>query len=116
MSAPVSVSAWGEKARRGERKLPALRILVAGQYVAAVWREGGTWSARYHLGSPNSYRTAEAHGHETADAAVKAALRRGLARQLGARSASRVFWSEKARKLAGARKGQHDLSWRTASP
>lgn len=99
-AAPVSVTAWSELARRGERKLPALRVLVAGQYVVAVWHEHGTWQARYHLGSPHSYRTAETHGHETAEAAVTAALRRGLARQLGARAASRVFWSEKARKLA----------------
>lgn len=88
-------------ARRGEQKLPALRVLVAGQYVAAVWREDGAWQARYHLGSPHSYRTAETRGHKTAEAAVTAALRRGLARQLGARAASRVFWSDKAHKLAG---------------
>lgn len=93
---PVSVTAWAEKARRGERRLPGvLRVLVGGQSCGAVWHEDGTWHAQAHGLKPGPQTD-----HATADEALTALLRTPWARRLGARASSRIFWSAKASSLA----------------
>ncbi len=94
---PVSVTCWGEMARRSDRKLPGvLRVLVGGQHAGAVWLEDGAWHAQAHGLKPGPQSD-----HPTADEALTALLRSAWARRLGARAASRVFWSAKATRLAG---------------
>jgi hypothetical protein len=94
---PVTVTRWGEL--RGERKRPGtvLRVLVAGQSAGALARDGDGWCAVHQARALGGYRET---AHASAEDAVKAILRSGFARQLGARAASRVTWSEKARRAA----------------
>lgn len=99
---PVAVRVWGEGV--AERSLPrALRVLVGGQHAGSVARVEGVWFAHWHtaaygLGRRSSDRST---GHPGAEAAVRAVIRSGWARHLGARAASRVHWTERARRLAG---------------
>ena len=94
-AAPVSVTVWGELP--AERKLPGtvLRVLVAGQHAGAAERTADGWTAQAH-GLKPSKPTA----HATAEDAVRAVVRSAWARRLGARAASRVFWSDRARRAA----------------
>lgn len=98
MNAPalVTVRAWGELP--GQRNMPgALNVLVAGQSAGGVERLGDAWRACWY--------TAQFHGrctaHPDAEAAVAAVIGSGWARKLGARKASGVHWSDKARRRAG---------------
>jgi len=95
--AAVSVSCWGEL--RAERAMPGvLRVLVAGQHAGAAEYRGGAWAAYWHTArGVSSDRITE---HATAEDAVRAVIRSGWARRLGARAASRVYWSDRARRLA----------------
>lgn len=105
-AAPAAVSCWGEL--RAERKVPGvLRVLVDGQHAGAVEYRGGAWAASWHTAryglGPSSDRVTE---HATAEDAVRAVIRSGWARHLGARAASRVHWSDRARCLAGRPAGR----------
>jgi hypothetical protein len=92
--ASVAVTRWGELP--AERKPPGvvLRVLVAGEHAGGAELCGGSWAA--------SWRTAGNRGrvteHATAEDAVRAVIRSGWARHLGARAASRVTWSDRARR------------------
>jgi hypothetical protein len=118
---PVGVKAWGELP--GEMNLPgALHVLVAGQSVGGAERVCGVCGHRPHgplecpdccegycEGKARAWRacwyTAQFRdrctGHPTAEEAVAAVIASGWARKLGARKASRVYWSEKAKRRAG---------------
>jgi hypothetical protein len=92
--APVAVTCWGEL--RGEKKLPwVLRVLVDGQHAGAIERDGTVWRAGHQARVLGPFRETE---HATAEDALRAVLRSGFARRLGARAASRVHWSDKARR------------------
>jgi hypothetical protein len=95
--APVSITAWGEL--RAERNLPGcLRVLVGGQAAGGAERlADGTWRAVCYTAAFRDRCTE----HETAEDAVRAVIRSGWARKLGARAASAVSWSAKARRRAG---------------
>jgi hypothetical protein len=94
--APVSVSCWGEL--RAEKKIPGvLRVLVGGQHAGAIARDGAVWRAGHQARALGKITEAE---HASADEALRAVLRSGFARRLGARAASRVYWSDKARRAA----------------
>jgi hypothetical protein len=102
VSAPAAalayVSCWGEL--RSERKLPGvLRVLVDGQHAGAFWREGSTWHACHQARVLGPARETE---HASADEALRAVLRSGFARRLGARAVSPVFWSDRARRTTVA--------------
>lgn len=98
---PVSVSVWGELP--AERKLPGtLRVLVDGQHAGAVERQGGSWAAYWHTAAYGlSSRSDRISEHPTAEQAVRAVIRSGWARKLGARAASRVFWTARASRARG---------------
>lgn len=101
MTAPVParVTVWGEL--RGEKRLPGvLRVLVGGQHAGAIFRDdgepgvNGPWKGQVH-----GLRPTPATSHGTACEALAAVLGSSWARRLGARKASRVFWSDKASRL-----------------
>ncbi|HUY46480.1 MAG TPA: hypothetical protein VMV92_12220 [Streptosporangiaceae bacterium] len=95
--APVAVTCWGEL--RAERRLPGvLRVLVAGQHAGAAERAGDTWMADWYTAGSRDRLTE----HASAEEAVKAVIRSGFARRLGARAGSRVHWSDCARRAARA--------------
>lgn len=100
-AAPVSVTVWGEL--RGERKLPGtvLRVLVAGQSAGGVELVDGAWRATWYA-APTRAGTMRDRctEHATAEDAVRAVVRSAWGRRLGARAASRVAWSAKARRAA----------------
>lgn len=105
-AAPARVSCWGEL--RAERSLPGvLRVLVDGQHAGAVEHRGGSWAAHWHTAryglGHSSDRVTE---HATAADAVRAVLRSGWARRLGARSASRVYWSDRASRAVARATGK----------
>jgi hypothetical protein len=99
----VSVTAWAELAPRGGAKLPGcLRVLVDGQSAGGAERVGGEWRACFYLAPTRAGTLRDRISvHATAEDAVKAVIRSGWARRLGARASSRVYWSAKADKLAG---------------
>lgn len=107
MTAPaqVSVSRWGDLPN--ERPIPgALRVLVAGQAAGGAQRtDSGTWAASWYTAAFRE-RVTE---HATAEDAVRAVIRSGWARKLGARAASPVFWSARARRLAARGQSETDL-------
>jgi hypothetical protein len=89
---------WGEG--RGEKKLSGnvLRVLVGGQAAGAVWRDGAAWTAQSYRVAPSLTQPRQA-SHPSADEAVRAVARSGWARRLGARAASDLYWSDKARRV-----------------
>jgi len=92
---PAAVKAWGELP--GERNLPgALHVLVAGQSAGGVESVGDQWRACWYTAAFKDRCTA----HPAAEQAVAAVLASGWARKLGARKASRVYWSDKAKHRA----------------
>src|SRR5262245_599395 len=98
MSAPEPVrgSCWGEL--RGEKKIPGLlRVLVGGQHTGAITRDGAVWYAGHQARVLGPVTETE---HATAEEALKRVLRSGFARRLGARAASPVYWSARARRAA----------------
>ena len=96
---PVAVRAWGEL--RGEKNLPGtLRVLVAGQAAGGVQCDGTVWLAEWMTAAMHWQCT----DHATAEEAVARVIASGWARKLGARKASRVYWSDKAKRRA-ARSG-----------
>jgi hypothetical protein len=96
---PVTVRIWGEG--RAEKMLPSIiRVLVAGQHGGAIQRTPDGWEAQVH-GIQEGWRDAsEPTTHDTAAEAVQAILRSSWGRKLGARAASRVYWSDRAARLA----------------
>jgi len=98
--APVSVSKWGEL--RGERTLPGcLRVLVGGQHAGGAEYKDGVWVACWHTAAYGRGRSSDRiTEHPTAEEAVAAVVRSGWAKHLGARKASRVSWTPKARRMA----------------
>jgi hypothetical protein len=97
-AAPARVSCWGELLF--EKKLPGvLRVLVDGQHAGAFWQEGATWHA-CHQG--RVLGAARETAHASPEDALRAVLRSGFARRLGARAASPVFWSDRARRATTA--------------
>jgi hypothetical protein len=94
--APVMVTRHGEL--RGERKVSgvALRVRVDGQYAGVLCPEGDGWHAAHQ---PRVLAKAVTTEHATAEEALRAVLRSGFARTLGARAASLVRWSDKARRV-----------------
>jgi hypothetical protein len=103
---PVSVSVRGEL--RGERKLPGrrlapvLRILVAGQHAGAMEWDGRVWHAAHQARVLGKASETE---HATAEEVLRAVLRSGFARHLGARAASSVHWSDRARRAVSRGRG-----------
>ncbi len=100
---PVSVTRWGELP--GERKARGvvLRVLVGGQHAGSIAPDGDVWRACHQARTLSRRRETE---HASAGEALRAVLRSGFARTLGARAASAVHWSDKARRVvsrAGAR-------------
>ncbi len=94
---PIAVTCWGELP--AERPLPGvLRVLVAGQHAGAAERTGSAWVAYWYTASSRDRLTE----HPSAEEAVKAVIRSGFARRLGARAASHVHWSDRARHAARA--------------
>jgi hypothetical protein len=92
--AKVAVSCWGELA--AEKRLGGvLRVLVDGQHAGAIRRDGDMWNASRQA---RALAPAKESQHATAGGAVRAVLRSGFARQLGARAASPVYWTEQARR------------------
>jgi len=92
---PVAVRCWGELP--AERTLPGvLRVLVAGQAAGGFYRAGDCWAASWYTAA---YRDRISE-HPTAEEAMRAVMRSGWARRLGARAGSPVYWSERARRLA----------------
>ena len=97
-AAPARVSCWGELP--AERRLPGvLRVLVDGQHAGAIWREDNMWHARHQARVLGPARQTD---HATAAGALRAVLRSGFARRLGARATSPVYWSGRARRAAAA--------------
>lgn len=93
---PVAIKAWGEMP--GERNLPGvLRVLVAGQHAGGAEPDDGQWRAHWMTGKLRDRSTL----HATADEAIAAVLASPFARRLGVRKASRVYWSERAKRRAG---------------
>jgi hypothetical protein len=71
---------------------------VAGQHVGAIWRsEDRTWRAHHQARVLGPARQTE---HASAEEALRAVLRSGFARKLGARAASRVSWTDRACRIA----------------
>lgn len=101
----AAVTCWGDLP--GERKLPGvLRVLVDGQHAGAVEYRAGAWAAYWHTAAYGRGRSSDrVSEHATAEDAVRAVIRSGWARRLGARAASRVHWSAAARRAAGRRGG-----------
>jgi hypothetical protein len=100
-AAAVSVTVWGEL--RGERKLAGspLHVLVDGQAAGGVERVGDAWCACWYAGMTRAGSLRDrVTEHATAEDAVRAVVRSAWARRLGARAASRVFWSDRARRAA----------------
>ena len=99
--APVSVSRWGDLP--AERKMPGvLRVLVAGQHAGAIEHVGGTWAAHWFAGMTASGSMRDrVTEHASADEALRAVVRSAWARRLGGRAASRVHWSDRARRVVG---------------
>jgi hypothetical protein len=90
---PVSVTCWGEL--RGEKKIPdVLRVLVGGQHAGAIMRDGTIWRAGHQARVLGPVAETE---HASAEEALARVLRSGFARRLGARAASHVYWSDRAR-------------------
>jgi hypothetical protein len=82
----------------GQKNLPgALQVLVAGQSAGGAERDGGTWHA--HWMTPATRDRSSVHA--TAEEAVAAVIRSGFARHLGARKASKVYWTPQAKRRAG---------------
>ena len=95
-AALVSVSAWGEL--RGERKMPGcVRVLVDGQSAGGAERVGQLWRACWYTARYQDRITE----HATAEEAVRAVIRSGWSRHLGARRTSTVTWTPRARRMAG---------------
>lgn len=97
----VTVTCWGELPL--EPKMPgALRVLVAGQAAGGAERHAsGVWVACWYAGMTRSGSMRDrCTEHPTAEEAVRAVVRSAWARRLGARAASRVDWSPRARRLA----------------
>jgi hypothetical protein len=93
--ADVSVSVWSELP--AERPLPGcLRVLVGGQSAGGVERVGDSWRACWYTAAHRDRCTV----HPTAAAAVATVAASGWARHLGARKASRVTWTARARRAA----------------
>lgn len=91
----VRVTAWGELP--AERNLPgALRVLVAGQAAGGAERVGDVWRATWYTAAYRDRCTV----HATAEDSVKAVIRSGWARKLGARAASPMSWSAGAKRRA----------------
>jgi len=94
-AADIAVRIWGEA--RGERQhAGVIRVLVAGEHAGAIQlgADGG-WTAE--AGGPDP---PEPTSHATAQEALDAVARSSWARKLGARSASPVYWSGRAVRLA----------------
>lgn len=93
---PVHVHKWGEAPVEAP-VANAVRVFIAGQHAGAVVTENGTWHAsRPH---PTRARQSIVTEHTSADEALKAVLRSGFARRLGARAASRVIVTPRAQKI-----------------
>ena len=74
-----------------------LAVLVGGQHAGAIERDGTMWRAGHQARVLGKVTETE---HASADEALRAVLRSGFARHLGARATSRVHWSDKARQAA----------------
>ena len=93
----TKVSCWGELPAE-KRLAGVLRVLVDGQHAGAIRHEGGAWQASHQANVRSKTRLTE---HASAHEALGAVIRSGFARRLGARVASRVYWSPRARRIAG---------------
>ena len=99
--APVAVSRWGELP--AERRLPGavLRVLVAGESAGGTERKGSVWVACWSAGLTRSGAMRDRISeHPSAEEAVRAVIRSGWARRLGARASSPVHWTAQARRVA----------------
>ena len=85
-----------------EDVLRVLRVLVAGQHAGAIEHVGSTWTAHWFAGMTASGSMRDrVTEYASADEALRAVVRSAWARRLGARAASRVHWSDRARRAAG---------------
>jgi hypothetical protein len=105
--APVLVSVWGElrgeRPLPGRRRVPVLRVLVDGQYAGWMEWDGGLWHAAHQARVTSKHRETQ---HPTAQDAVRTILRSGFARRLGARAASPVHWTDRARRAVARAGGE----------
>ena len=97
--APVRVARWRDLPGLRRKRPPAglLCVLVDGQAAGEIAYSNGTWHAAHW---PRVAAPARQSEHPAADEALRAVLRSGFARYLGARAASRVSWSDAARRVA----------------
>lgn len=95
-AAPVFIREWGEG--RGEQKhRGALRVLVDGQAAGSVYRNGPAWVSVSYTG--RGYVQPRQAEHGSARDALAAVVLSGWARKLGARAASDLHWSDRARRI-----------------
>jgi hypothetical protein len=71
-----------------------LRVRVAGQHAGAMEWDGHLWHAVHQARVTAKARETE---HATVKDALRAILRSGFARHLGARAGSPVHWTDRAR-------------------
>ena len=97
---PATVRCGGEGEAK-QRRPGLLRVLIADQEVGTVAYVEGTWVAhgRTRAGRHNMTK------HSNAESAVSVVVHSGWARRLGARAASRVDWSEQARRMVSRHQG-----------
>jgi hypothetical protein len=94
-AALARVTVWGELP--AERRLPGvLRVLVAGQHAGAVQHDVDRgWIAQWYTASQRDRYTV----YPSAESAIRAVPASGFARRLGARTATRLTYSDEARRL-----------------
>lgn len=73
-----------------------LRVIVGGQSAGGAERVGETWRACWFTAAHRDRMTE----HPTAAGAVRAVLRSGWARKLGARAESDLIWTDLASRAA----------------
>jgi hypothetical protein len=98
---PATVRCWGE-GEAEQRRPDVLRVLIADQEVGTVaYVKKGTWVA--HCRSRGGRDSTSEYSN--AESAVSVVVHSGWARRLGARSRSRVDWSEQAKDMISRRRG-----------
>lgn len=97
---PATVLCGGEGEAK-QRRPGLLRVLIADQEVGTVVYVEGIWAAHCRTRADRHKMTA----HSNAESAVSAVVTSGWARRLGARTASRVDWSEQAKRMVSRHQG-----------
>jgi hypothetical protein len=91
------VTVWGEL--RGEKKMRGvLRVRVGGEAAGAVYRDGPAWVSQSY--TVRGYVQPQQRRHDSVHEALAIVVRSSWARKLGARAASDLHWSDRARRAA----------------